>query len=55
MHHASAVGTVLTNPNLHENSLALVAKQASLRQPKTLEGLKHAVRVARTEVKTEEH
>ena len=36
-----------------ENAWALVAKQASLRQPKTLEELKHAVRGAC--VMTEEH
>ena len=38
-----------------ENAWALVAKQASLRQPKTLEELKHAVRGAWTEVMTEEY
>ena len=38
-----------------ENAWALVAKQASLRQPNTLEELKHAVRVAWTEVMTEEY
>jgi transposase len=45
------------SPDLNpiENAWALVARQASLRQPKTLEGLKHAVRVAWTEVMTEEY
>ena len=38
-----------------ENAWALVASQASLRQPKTLEELKHAVRVALMEVMTEEY
>ena len=38
-----------------ENAWALVRKQASRRQPKTLEELKHAVRVAWTEVMTEEY
>src|SRR3954464_343894 len=38
-----------------ENAWALVARQASLRQPKTLEELRHAVRVAWTEVMTEEY
>ena len=37
-----------------ENAWALVAN-ASLRQPKTLEELKHAVREAWTEVMTEEY
>ena len=37
-----------------ENAWALVARQASLRQPKTLEESRHAVRVAWTEVMTEE-
>ena len=47
----------LRSPNLNpiENAWALVAKQASLRQPKTLEELKHAVRGAWTEVITEEY
>ena len=36
-----------------ENAWALVAKQASLRQPKTLEELKRAVRGAWTEVLTQ--
>ena len=42
---------------LHKERLAwaLVARRASLRQPKTLEGLKHAVRVGWTEVMTEEY
>ena len=45
------------SPDLNpiENAWALVAKQASLRQPKTLEELKHAVRGAWTEVMTEEY
>ena len=45
------------SPDLNpiENAWALVARQASLRQPKTLEGLRHAVRVAWTEVMTEEY
>ena len=43
------------SPDLNpiENAWALVARQASLRQPKTLEGLRHAV--AWTEVMTEEY
>jgi len=42
--------------NLRPNRCwALVAKQASLRQPKTLEGLRHAVRLAWTEVMTQEY
>ena len=36
--------TYLQDLNPIENAWALVAKQASLRQPKTLEELKHAVR-----------
>ena len=47
--------TALTNLNPIENAWALVAKQGSLRQPKTLEGLKHTVRVAWTEVMTEKY
>jgi len=45
------------SPDLNpiENAWALVAKHASLRQPKTLEELKHAVREAWTEVMTEEY
>ena len=45
------------SPDLNpiENAWALVAKQASLRQPKTLEELKHAVRGAWTEVMIEEY
>ena len=44
------------SPDLNpiENAWTLVASQASLRQPKTLEELKHAVRVAWTEVMMEE-
>ena len=38
-----------------ENLWALVARQASLRQPKTLEELRRAVGVAWTEVMTEEY
>jgi hypothetical protein len=45
------------SPDLNpiENAWALVASQASLRQPKTLEELKHAVRGAWTKVMTEEY
>ena len=43
-------------PQPHRERLGLGGgKQASLRQPKTLEELKHAVRVAWTEVMTEEY
>ena len=45
------------SPDLNpiENAWALVAKRASLRQPKTLEELRHAVRLAWTEVMTQEY
>jgi transposase len=45
------------SPDLNpiENAWALVAKQASLRQPKTLEELRRAVRFAWTEVMTQEY
>jgi len=56
IYHAGAVATALTSTSTPiENAWALVARQASLRQPKTLEELRHAVGVAWTEVMTEEY
>ena len=56
MRHAGAVATALTSTSTPiENAWALVARRASLRQPKTLEELRHAVGVAWTEVMTEEY